>query len=162
MIKQTTKKRQHSPYGPSSLSKKSRPFSELDLEFIESELSENDEYVETEDQSKSIRIGDSTAVNQAYRAIFEVLQQLSCKQIAKAWIKAIEPEKQSRFPYNGGKNKETAIRLYGKENQGCLTLPEWWPPTGCPHTEPDHIKKKGEYVHRILNVTADDLQSVSY
>lgn len=55
---------------------------------------------------------------------FSQLQQGMCKTVAKAWIKIIEPKKQTRCPYNKGEE--------GK--------PDWWP-EGVRHKEPDHLMK---------------------
>lgn len=55
---------------------------------------------------------------------FGQLQQGVCKTVAKAWIKIIEPKKQTRCPYNKGEA--------GK--------PAWWP-AGVRHKEPDHLMK---------------------
>ncbi|KAJ9473883.1 hypothetical protein PHBOTO_003934 [Pseudozyma hubeiensis] len=55
---------------------------------------------------------------------FGQLQQGVCKTVAKAWIKIIEPKKQTRCPYNKGEA--------GK--------PDWWP-AGVRHKEPDHLMK---------------------
>lgn len=55
---------------------------------------------------------------------FGQLQQGVCKTVAKAWIKIIEPKKQTRCPYNKGEA--------GK--------PDWWP-EGVRHKEPDHLMK---------------------
>lgn len=55
---------------------------------------------------------------------FGQMQQGMCKTVAKAWIKIIEPKKQTRCPYNKGEE--------GK--------PKWWP-EGVRHKEPDHLMK---------------------
>lgn len=55
---------------------------------------------------------------------FGQMQQGMCKTVAKAWIKIIEPKKQTHCPYNKGEE--------GK--------PEWWP-AGVRHKEPDHLMK---------------------
>ncbi|PWN23042.1 hypothetical protein BCV69DRAFT_106245 [Microstroma glucosiphilum] len=70
-----------------------------------------------------------TLSNEAARtAFFELrfgqMQQGMCKTVAKAWIKIIEPKKQTRCPYNKGEE--------GK--------PDWWP-EGVRHKEPDHLMK---------------------
>ncbi|TKY89819.1 hypothetical protein EX895_001116 [Sporisorium graminicola] len=70
-----------------------------------------------------------TLTNQAARTAFlelrfGQLQQGVCKTVAKAWIKIIEPKKQTRCPYNKGEA--------GK--------PDWWP-AGVRHKEPDHLMK---------------------
>lgn len=58
------------------------------------------------------------------RACFRELQQLACKTIAKAWIKVIEPRKQTNYPYNRGEDSK----------------PFWWP-SHIRHCEPDHLIK---------------------
>jgi hypothetical protein len=71
-----------------------------------------------------IRIGDAEALNDFYYTRFAELQQLHCKTVAKAWIKKIEPRKQTTHPY---KNGDPAA-------------PPWWP-AGVKHKEPDHINR---------------------
>jgi len=70
--------------------------------------------------------------NDAFRAV----QQVSCRVIAKEWIKTIHPKKQSTHPYNG-KNPRTGER--GDSNS---TKPPYWP-RDVIHKEPDHINKEG-------------------
>ncbi|ADV20021.1 conserved hypothetical protein [Cryptococcus gattii WM276] len=60
---------------------------------------------------------------------FAAVQQDTCKLVAKAWIKVIEPKKQSKFPYNKGENAK----------------PKWWP-DGVPHRAPDHLSKEQRIV----------------
>ena len=67
---------------------------------------------------------------------FRAVQQVSCRVIAKEWIKTIHPKKQSTHPYNG-KNPRT--REMGDPN---LTKPSYWP-NDVIHKEPDHINKEG-------------------
>lgn len=68
---------------------------------------------------------DSLAARTAFLELrFSQLQQGMCKTVAKAWIKIIEPKKQTRCPYNKGEE--------GK--------PAWWP-DGVRHKEPDHLMK---------------------
>jgi len=59
-------------------------------------------------------------------AFFELrlqqMQSVVCKTIAKAWIKVIEPKKQSYHPYKLGE----------------AAKPAWWP-AGSRHREPDHL-----------------------
>lgn len=62
---------------------------------------------------------------------FTQLQQSVCKTVAKAWIKIIEPKKQTRCPYNRGES--------GK--------PAWWP-ASVRHKEPDHLMKPER--HQLL------------
>ncbi|QSS63931.1 hypothetical protein I7I51_00992 [Histoplasma capsulatum] len=81
-----------------------------------------------------IPIGDEDRVIAYYAEAFKAFQQLNCRQIAKAYIKAIEPRKQARHPYNGGKVAP------GEERDPEKTKPSWWP-AGVIHKEPDHLKK---------------------
>ena len=87
-----------------------------------------------------MRIGDTTAVEGYFERQFNRIQQLNCKVIAKAWIKVVEPKKQSNHPYNGGKPAP------GGKSDPETTKPDWWP-TGLRHKEPDHIKKAGKSFH---------------
>ena len=70
--------------------------------------------------------------NDAFRAV----QQVSCRIIAKEWIKTIHPKKQSTHPYNG-KNPRT-----GERGDPSSTKPPYWP-RDVIHKEPDHINKEG-------------------
>ena len=76
----------------------------------------------------NVQIGCETAVTDAYTARLQLLQQLACKMVAKAWIKKIQPKKQTTHPYCYGLKK----------------APPWWPPK-VTHKEPDHIKKAGAW-----------------
>lgn len=73
---------------------------------------------------RALTIGDSEEVIAFLETRFRQLQQLVCKIVAKAWIKVIEPKKQTRFPYN----------------KGVEAKPLWWPES-VRHREPDHLKK---------------------
>ncbi|KAL6401203.1 hypothetical protein AUP68_16932 [Ilyonectria robusta] len=90
--------------------------------------------------SKGIKIGESQDVWNFYEQRFTNCQQAACKLIAKAWVKAIEPKKQSTYPYTGGDDK----------------APKWWPkPWGLTredkvrHKEPDHLYKRGQLTTAI-------------
>ncbi|KAF8463647.1 hypothetical protein BDZ91DRAFT_796198 [Kalaharituber pfeilii] len=73
---------------------------------------------------RPLLISDSAAVTTFFETRFRQMQQLTCKVVAKAWIKVIEPKKQSNFPYNRGEESK----------------PSWWP-EGARHKEPDHLMK---------------------
>ncbi|KZF22612.1 hypothetical protein L228DRAFT_129834 [Xylona heveae TC161] len=73
---------------------------------------------------EQIEVGDTKALDEYYDSRFKQFQQLNCKAVAKAWIKVIEPKKQTNWPY---KDSET-------------NGPPWWP-KDCRHREPDHLKK---------------------
>lgn len=81
-----------------------------------------------------IEVQDSKRIWEAYTQGFKNCQQTLCKLIAKAWVKAVEPKKQTAHPYT--KNDEGA--------------PDWWPKPWGPtkdekvrHKEPDHLYKRG-------------------
>lgn len=71
-----------------------------------------------------VSLADRAARTAFFELRFSQMQQGMCKTVAKAWIKIIEPKKQTRCPYNKGEE--------GK--------PEWWP-EGVRHKEPDHLMK---------------------
>lgn len=83
----------------------------------------------------TIQVGDSSRIKDLYERQFKNCQQTACKFIAKAWVKAVEPRKQSNHPYTGGEN----------------TRPKWWPDAYdeehkkwvVRHREPDHLYKNG-------------------
>jgi hypothetical protein len=80
----------------------------------------------TPSQSRSISIAPHELMTW-YSSKFDSLQQQTCKVVVKAWIKVIEPKKQTRYPYNKG-------------NEG---KPPWWP-QDLRHKEPDHLVKFGQ------------------
>ncbi len=84
---------------------------------------------------RALEIGNQQAVWELYDERFRGLQQSACKIMAKAWIKLIEPKKQSNHPYTGSD----------------AGAPDWWPKPWGPtkegrvrHKEPDHLHKHGE------------------
>ncbi|CAH0043261.1 unnamed protein product [Clonostachys solani] len=93
---------------------------------------------------RGIRVSDSRALWGFYDQRFKSCQQSACKLIAKAWVKAVEPKKQSTHPYTGSDAK----------------APDWWPkPWGdtkedrVRHKEPDHLYKR-ERVHLLNHILA--------
>ncbi|KAJ5647300.1 hypothetical protein N7490_003672 [Penicillium lividum] len=113
-----------------------------------------------------IRVGDTQKVMSYYESALKHFQQLNCRMVAKAFIKFIEPRKQVRHPYNGG--KPPAGSPPGATGDPEKTKPEWWPP-GVMHKEPDHLRK--EYRIELLlhiirklsgyGITADKLKEVA-
>ncbi|CAI7617818.1 unnamed protein product [Penicillium discolor] len=113
-----------------------------------------------------LRIGDAQKVMSYYEGALKHFQQLNCRMVAKAFIKFIEPRKQVRHPYNGG--KPPAGSAPGTTGDPEKTKPEWWPP-GVMHKEPDHLRK--EYRIELLlhiirklgayGITADKLKDVA-
>ncbi|KAJ6094337.1 Protein of unknown function DUF2841 [Penicillium canescens] len=112
-----------------------------------------------------LRIGDTQNVMAYYERALQHFQQLNCRTVAKAFIKFIEPRKQVRHPYNGGKPPGSAPGTTGDPEK---TKPEWWP-LGVMHKEPDHLRKEyriGLLLHIIrklgpYGITADKLKDVA-
>jgi hypothetical protein len=82
------------------------------------------------------RLDQSAAIKQHIQESLLALQQMNCKLLCKTWIRAFEPCKQTKFPYNAQKKK-----LGGRPNLR-PEIPYWWPPS-VRHTEPDHLKITG-------------------
>ncbi|CAK7275487.1 hypothetical protein SEPCBS57363_006711 [Sporothrix epigloea] len=89
-----------------------------------------------------VQISNEQVIWNIYDQRFRGLQQTACKLIAKAWVKLVEPKKQSTHPYTGSDEK----------------APDWWPkPWGTTrdekvrHKEPDHLYKK-ERVHLLKHI----------
>lgn len=85
---------------------------------------------------RSLSVGDTDALWNFYGQRFKGIQQNACKLIAKAWVKAVAPKKQTNNPYTAGDDK----------------APDWWPKRWGPtkedrvrHIEPDHLLKKGMF-----------------
>lgn len=70
--------------------------------------------------------GVTSALDEWFCNKFHLLQQNTCKLVAKCWIKVIEPKKQNKYPYQRAEESR----------------PEWWP-VGVRHKEPDHLIKPG-------------------
>ncbi|KJZ72822.1 hypothetical protein HIM_07766 [Hirsutella minnesotensis 3608] len=105
-------------------------------------VNEDDDVPMTVSSRKGIKVGDSEAVWSFYEQRFKNCQQTACKLIAKAWVKAVEPKKQSTHPYTGSDEK----------------APDWWPKPWGPtkddkvrHKEPDHLYKR-ERVHLLAHI----------
>lgn len=101
---------------------------------------------------RGIRVCDHNALWKFYDQRFKSCQQSACKLIAKAWVKAVEPKKQSTHPYTGSDEK----------------APDWWPkPWGTSkeekvrHKEPDHLYKRGMYYDSPQHFELVDLTKVS-
>lgn len=87
----------------------------------------------------SLEIGNEQEVKKFYQNRFKDMQQSACKIIGKAFVKLIEPRKQTNYPYTKGDSM----------------APPWWPATKgtenyIRHKEPDHLLKDGER-DRILS-----------
>ncbi|KAH2221182.1 hypothetical protein KXW71_002110 [Aspergillus fumigatus] len=113
-----------------------------------------------------LKIGNTPQVLNYYEKSLEHFQQLNCREIAKAFIKFIEPQKQVKHPYNGGKPPAGAPP--GKKGDPEKTKPEWWP-ANVVHKEPDHLRKDQRLsllIHIIrklgrFGITTDQLQEIA-
>lgn len=85
--------------------------------------------------TKQLALGDDKGRHEFYNQCFKDMQQSGCKVLGKAWVKLLEPKKQSTYPYTKGEGG----------------APPWWPPTVGPgsirHKEPDHLHKRGKSPH---------------
>ncbi|KAF3484301.1 uncharacterized protein GIQ15_03625 [Arthroderma uncinatum] len=81
-----------------------------------------------------LEIGNEEKIEAYYESAFRAFQQINCRQVAKAYIKIIEPRKQVKHPYNGGRGAP------GEKGGPEKTKPDWWP-ASVPHREPDHLLK---------------------
>ncbi|KAM3074784.1 hypothetical protein ACMFMG_008200 [Clarireedia jacksonii] len=82
-----------------------------------------------EKKTQALVIGDSDEVTKLYHLRFKDMQQAACKIMGKAFVKLVEPRKQTHYPYTKGAEK----------------APPWWPLTTgenlVRHKEPDHLLK---------------------
>ncbi|EDP47809.1 conserved hypothetical protein [Aspergillus fumigatus A1163] len=114
-----------------------------------------------------LEIGDTPKVLDYYERSLKLFRQYNCRQIAKAFIRFIEPRKQVKHPYNGGKPPAGAPP--GKRGDPEKTKPEWWP-ADVVHKEPDHLRKDQRLsllIHIIrklgrFGITTDQLQEIAH
>ncbi|KAF2086946.1 hypothetical protein K490DRAFT_57413 [Saccharata proteae CBS 121410] len=122
-----------------------------------------------EQTTDKFRIDNRDRVIQIFALRLDQMQQLACKVILKAWIKNIEPKKQSKFPYVGSsKDKDGNKRNKRSKCVEGSDTPPWWPTRKedwwsllpkcgsldqVRHKEPDHLKKEERLilgVHLLL------------
>ncbi|WFD30348.1 hypothetical protein MSPP1_001366 [Malassezia sp. CBS 17886] len=86
----------------------------------------------------TVALADKAARTAMLELRFNQLQQVMCKMIAKEWIKAVEPKKQTKWPYNKGDDGR----------------PPWWP--ACVrHREPDHLMKPERHALLLAVLRSD-------
>lgn len=95
----------------------------------------------------TIPVTNADFLRRYYEKIFHNLQQINCRILAKAYVKAVEPHKQVHFPYNGRKTVAGRTQQLDPEN----TKPQWWPPR-VTHREPDHLPKVGKILEPLSSV----------
>ena len=85
-------------------------------------------------KTQRLTISNEKEVEQFYNVRFKDMQQSSCKVMGKAFVKLVEPKKQTHHPYTKGDAK----------------APPWWPKgTGdnnVRHKEPDHLLRPGKSI----------------
>jgi hypothetical protein len=83
-------------------------------------------------KTRMMKIGDEHEVEEFYKARFRDMQQSACKVVGNAWVRLIEPRKQTHYPYT----------------KGNISAPPWWPPTTgenkVRHINPENLLKPGE------------------
>lgn len=95
-------------------------------------------------QHRGIVMADHQVIMEFCETRFKNLQQMACKIVAKAWVKLVEPKKQSNHPYTNGD----------------INAPDWWPKPWGPgkdekvrHKEPDHLWKRGTGFRSIATLS---------
>lgn len=116
------------------------PLSEINTDKPTCKYFETYRLVEGYEKLKQISLNDSGVVDLQYFELFNKIQQVACKEIAKAWIKTLEPNKQTSYPYKLG----NAAR------------PPWWPEI-IKHKEPDHIRKE-ERINLLTTICRKQLR----
>ncbi|KAH8702387.1 hypothetical protein BGW36DRAFT_116075 [Talaromyces proteolyticus] len=114
------------------------------------------EPMEEETDLVPLEIGDTRKVTAYYDSAFKRMQQLNCRMLAKGFIKLIEPRKQVKHPYNGG--KPPAGSPPGTRGDPERTKPDWWP-QGVMHREPDHLRKERKF--QIISMRVLEFISLS-
>lgn len=87
-----------------------------------------------------------------YHAAICSMSQLALKDVLTALINVCHPQKQSQYPYNGGRSRLRSLTEHGYE--GHYTMPDYWPSDkgwnsidgivrGCRHKEPYHLNRFG-------------------
>ncbi|KAH6702016.1 hypothetical protein BKA61DRAFT_201037 [Leptodontidium sp. MPI-SDFR-AT-0119] len=111
------------------------------------EKSDEDIPVAQSAQKQDLVIGDDNQVKDFYINRFKSIQQAACKIIGKAFVKLVEPKKQTHHPYT----------------KGDAGAPPWWPNTTGPncvrHKEPDHLLKE-ERLALLLHIIQMVVQPV--
>ncbi|GFF98645.1 hypothetical protein IFM53868_09894 [Aspergillus udagawae] len=114
-----------------------------------------------------LEISDTPKVLEYYERSLKHFRQFNCRQILKTFIKFIEPRKQAKHPYNGGKPPAGAPP--SKRGDPEKTKPKWWP-ADVVHKEPDHLRKDQRLsllIHIIrklgrFSITTDQLQEIAH
>ncbi|KAK0101071.1 hypothetical protein ONS95_012943 [Cadophora gregata] len=102
----------------------------------------------TKQKPTTLRIGNEKELEKFYHARFTELQNTPCKILAKAFVKAVEPRKQSRYPYSKGQ----------------INAPPWWPAlsgtNSVRHKDPDHLFKQ-ERIQLLVHILRMSMEPVA-
>ncbi|KAK4971200.1 hypothetical protein LTR28_013501 [Elasticomyces elasticus] len=111
-------------HNKSSLTQRQAQLSCSDGEDTEDDDEEEETVHERARQSQSITIGNREEVTKFLRQRLEMIQQLPCKEISTAWLKAIVPKKQSHYPYTESNAKKAPPKRL-QDGQKPRVLPFW-------------------------------------
>ncbi|PVH79813.1 hypothetical protein DL98DRAFT_515886 [Cadophora sp. DSE1049] len=102
----------------------------------------------TAQKPTTLRIGNDKELEKFYHARFTELQSTPCKILAKAFVKVVEPRKQSRYPYSKGQ----------------INAPPWWPAlsgtNSVRHKDPDHLFKQ-ERIQLLIHILRMSVEPVA-
>jgi hypothetical protein len=92
-------------------------------------------------RTQQLVIQDSKEVFAFYVTRFKDMQQSACKIMGKAFVKLVEPKKQTHYPYTRGDE----------------AAPPWWPirpgeESHVRHKEPDHLLKPGKSQRACMTI----------
>ncbi|CUS25040.1 LAQU0S25e00540g1_1 [Lachancea quebecensis] len=93
-------------------------------------------------RTQNLLLSNKAQVDSYFQSVFCVINQQRCKAIAKAWIKVVEPKKQSKYPYIKGE----------------ASKPSWWP-NDVVHRGSDHLKKP-ERIRLLVAILSQHLPSL--
>ena len=96
----------------------------------------------TSTKTQQLRIGDEEEVKRFYLGRFKDMQQNACKILGKAFVKLVEPKKQTHHPYTGGDAGRPLYWPFGQPG-----TPEY-----VRHKEPDHLYKNGLFNSILADV----------
>ncbi|KAJ5110332.1 hypothetical protein NUU61_001589, partial [Penicillium alfredii] len=142
------------------------PSSSVSKESLSKQSFDGDDYSHGSTNMAPLRIGDTQKLLSYYKGALKHFRQLNCRIVAKAFIRFVEPRKQTRHPYNGRKPSDGSAP--GATGDPEKTKPEWWP-LGVMHKEPDHLRTESRielllHIVRKLGsqgITADKLKEVA-
>ncbi|KAJ6003593.1 hypothetical protein N7522_006285 [Penicillium canescens] len=111
-----------------------------------------------------LRIGDTKNVMAYYRRSLERFQQLNCREVAKAFIKLIEPRKQVKHPYCGkapiGSQPASAIIQRGQKKEQALPTTVVGPPSTQVYSPPGLFSTSKHFMSEVNGGTERSLYNM--